>query len=47
VVDGAQIGRIAAQLIVDRCNGKAVPSPVIDVGFQIIERESTGLAPRG
>jgi LacI family gluconate utilization system Gnt-I transcriptional repressor len=40
-VDGAAIGRIAAQLILDRCNGKAVPSPVVDVGFRIIEREST------
>jgi LacI family gluconate utilization system Gnt-I transcriptional repressor len=40
-VDGAEIGRLAAQLILDRCQGKAVPSPVIDVGFRIVEREST------
>src|SRR5262249_9775727 len=43
-VDGAEIGRLAAQLIVDRCNGKEVPSPVIDVGFRIVERDSTAAA---
>jgi LacI family gluconate utilization system Gnt-I transcriptional repressor len=41
-VDGAQIGRLAAQLILDRCNGKTIPQPVIDLGFRIVERESTG-----
>jgi LacI family gluconate utilization system Gnt-I transcriptional repressor len=41
-VDGAAIGRIAAQMIIDRCQGRAVPQPVVDVGFQIVERESTG-----
>ena len=41
-IDGAQIGRLAAQLVIDRCNGKEIASPVIDVGFRIVERESTG-----
>ncbi|HEY1228132.1 MAG TPA: substrate-binding domain-containing protein, partial [Ramlibacter sp.] len=40
-VDGAEIGRIAARLIVERCNGRLVPNPVIDVGFRIVERAST------
>lgn len=41
-VDGAQIGRLAARLVLDRCNGQPVEQPVIDVGFSIVERESTG-----
>ena len=41
-VDGAEIGRLAARLVLDRCQGKPVPHPVIDVGFRIVERESTG-----
>jgi LacI family transcriptional regulator, gluconate utilization system Gnt-I transcriptional repressor len=41
-IDGAAIGRLAAQLIVDRCAGKAIAHPVVDIGFSIVERESTG-----
>lgn len=41
-VDGAAIGRLAAQLIVDRCRGQAVAQRVVDVGFRIVERRSTG-----
>ncbi|WP_435520864.1 LacI family DNA-binding transcriptional regulator [Caenimonas aquaedulcis] len=41
-VDGAEIGRRAAQLIVDRCAGRAIEHPVVDLGFRIVERESTG-----
>jgi LacI family transcriptional regulator, gluconate utilization system Gnt-I transcriptional repressor len=41
-VDGAAIGRLAARLIVDRCSGQTVDQRVIDVGFRIIERRSTG-----
>jgi LacI family gluconate utilization system Gnt-I transcriptional repressor len=41
-VDGAAIGRRAAQLIIDRCAGKTIAQPIIDVGFRIVERESTG-----
>ncbi|MBB3006476.1 LacI family gluconate utilization system Gnt-I transcriptional repressor [Cupriavidus alkaliphilus] len=40
-VDGAAIGALAARLLLDRCQGKAVAEPVIDVGFRIIERGST------
>ncbi len=41
-VDGAAIGRLAAQLIVERCRGQTVAQPVVDVGFRIVERQSTG-----
>ncbi|MDQ0139496.1 LacI family DNA-binding transcriptional regulator [Cupriavidus necator] len=40
-VDGAAIGALAARLLLDRCQGKAISEPVIDVGFRIVEREST------
>ena len=40
-VDGAAIGRIAAQLIIDRCRGEAIAQPIVDVGFRIVERQST------
>lgn len=40
-VDGAAIGRIAAQLVIDRCRGADVDPPIIDVGFRIIERQTT------
>jgi LacI family gluconate utilization system Gnt-I transcriptional repressor len=40
-VDGAEIGRLAARLIIARCRGEAVAEPVIDVGFRIVERQST------
>lgn len=43
-VDGAAIGRIAAQLIIDRCLGVPIAQPIVDVGFRIIERQSTGAA---
>lgn len=40
-VDGAAIGKLAARMVVDRCRGVAVAVPVVDVGFRIIERQST------
>ncbi|MBS0341726.1 MAG: LacI family DNA-binding transcriptional regulator [Proteobacteria bacterium] len=40
-VDGSEIGRIAARLIIDRCRGEAVPQPIVDVGFRLIERQTT------
>lgn len=40
-VDGAAIGRLAAQLVIDRCQGLDVAQPIIDVGFRIIERQTT------
>lgn len=41
-VDGAAIGRRAASLILDRCRGVPIEQPVLDIGFRIIERQSTG-----
>jgi LacI family gluconate utilization system Gnt-I transcriptional repressor len=41
-VDGASIGRLAARMIVDRCRGETVSPAVVDVGFRIVERRSTG-----
>jgi LacI family gluconate utilization system Gnt-I transcriptional repressor len=41
-VDGAAIGRTAARLIVDRCDGQTAAEPIVDVGFRIVERASTG-----
>ena len=43
-VDGAEIGRLAARLIIERCQGKTIPQPIIDVGFSIVERRSTSLS---
>jgi LacI family gluconate utilization system Gnt-I transcriptional repressor len=40
-IDGALIGREAAELIVRRCRGEAVEQRVLDVGFRIVERRST------
>jgi LacI family transcriptional regulator, gluconate utilization system Gnt-I transcriptional repressor len=39
-IDGAAIGRQAAQFIVDRAEGREVAQRVIDLGFSIVERES-------
>jgi LacI family transcriptional regulator, gluconate utilization system Gnt-I transcriptional repressor len=41
-VDGIAIGQLAAQLIIERCRGQTVAQRVIDVGFRIVERQSTG-----
>lgn len=40
-INGAAIGRQAAQFIVDRAEGRAVPQRVIDIGFSIVERRSS------
>lgn len=40
-VDGAAIGRLAAQLVLKRCRGEPVDERIVDVGFRIIERRST------
>ena len=39
-IKGDAIGRQAAQFIVDRVEGRAVPERVIDIGFSIVERAS-------
>lgn len=41
-VDGSGMGSLAARLIMDRCRGKTAEQSIIDVGFRLIERESTG-----
>ena len=40
-IKGAAIGRQAAQFIVDRAEGRSVDTRVIDIGFSIVERDST------
>jgi LacI family gluconate utilization system Gnt-I transcriptional repressor len=40
-INGAAIGRQAAQFIVDRAEGRAVETRVIDIGFSIVDRAST------
>lgn len=42
-VDGPEIGRLAARLIIDQCRGAPIEQSIIDVGFRIIERESTAV----
>jgi LacI family transcriptional regulator, gluconate utilization system Gnt-I transcriptional repressor len=41
-VDGAEIGRQAARMVLARCRGEDVAPRAVDVGFRIIERGSTG-----
>lgn len=40
-INGAQIGLIAARCLMDRAEGRPVSQPIVDVGFSIIERDST------
>ena len=40
-IKGAAIGRQAAQFIVDRAEGRAVENRVVDIGFSIVERNSS------
>ena len=40
-INGAAIGRQAAQFIVERAEGRAVAQRVIDIGFSIVDRHST------
>ncbi|WP_210543850.1 LacI family DNA-binding transcriptional regulator [Rhodoferax sp. PAMC 29310] len=40
-IDGTRIGQTAAQYIVDRANGLPIEQPILDIGFSIIERDST------
>ena len=39
-INGAAIGRQAAQFIVDRAEGRGVAQRVIDIGFSIVDRQS-------
>lgn len=40
-IRGAEIGERAAQLIIARCTGQAIDKPVTDIGFKIVERDSS------
>lgn len=41
LIDGPEIGRLAAGMVLARCRGEGVEQPVVDVGFRIVERGST------
>lgn len=40
-LDGTRIGALAAELTMARAEGRAVEQTVVDVGFHLVEREST------
>jgi LacI family gluconate utilization system Gnt-I transcriptional repressor len=40
-VDGARIGELAASMFLDRFAGRPIEKKAVDVGFTIVEREST------
>jgi LacI family transcriptional regulator, gluconate utilization system Gnt-I transcriptional repressor len=40
-INGSSIGRMAAQYLIDRAEGRTVVRPIVDVGFSIVERGST------
>jgi LacI family gluconate utilization system Gnt-I transcriptional repressor len=40
-INGAHIGHIAARSLMDRAEGHVVAPAIVDVGFSIIERDST------
>lgn len=39
-IDGTRIGQTAARYIMDRVEGRPVKQPVVDIGFELIERAS-------
>jgi LacI family gluconate utilization system Gnt-I transcriptional repressor len=39
-IDGSKIGHTAAALLLERAAGRTIKEPVVDVGFQIIDRQS-------
>ncbi len=40
-INGADIGRMAGRCLIDRAEGREVAQRVVDVGFSIVERETT------
>ena len=40
-INGGRIGELAAQCLMARAEGHAVDQPIVDLGFSIVEREST------
>jgi LacI family gluconate utilization system Gnt-I transcriptional repressor len=43
-INGEHIGALAARQLMDRAEGRDVAARIVDVGFSIIERDSTALA---
>jgi LacI family gluconate utilization system Gnt-I transcriptional repressor len=43
-INGEHIGALAARQLMDRAEGRDVAARIVDVGFSIIERDSTSLA---
>ena len=39
-IDGGMIGHTAAAMLLDRTAGRTVKDPIVDVGFEIIDRHS-------
>lgn len=40
-INGAEMGRLAARCLIDRAEGREVAQPVFDLGFSIVERETS------
>nr|WP_275425854.1 LacI family DNA-binding transcriptional regulator [Rhodoferax koreense] len=40
-IDGVRMGELAAQLIVSRSQGVRIDQHIVDIGFEIVERDST------
>ncbi|HEY7800273.1 MAG TPA: LacI family DNA-binding transcriptional regulator [Hyphomonadaceae bacterium] len=40
-IDGAAIGHTAAAMLLDRAAGRTVKDPIVDIGFEIIDRQSS------
>ncbi len=40
-IHSERIGELSAQFLIERAQGRDVPNPIVDVGFTIVEREST------
>lgn len=40
-INGADIGRMAGRCLIDRAEGREVAQRVVDVGFSIVERDTT------
>jgi len=40
-INGADIGQMAASRLIDRAEGREVAQRVVDVGFSIVERDTT------
>ena len=39
-IDSKRMGRTAAQMLIDRAEGRSVTDPIVDVGFSLVRRAS-------